>query len=364
MEIAAEVFGFPTHNAGGGICWKCHCTHAEVTRALCNQFPHTNTFAGAKAPPYAGAKAPPRNVGAHVEIEKHKARRSFSLVSLGKTLCFFSIYSALVRQVSSAAPWRNQPISTGDCLYRMREIRGRINPIFGAPYVTPAIFRMDWLHVADQGITPEFIGSFIAEVIHLFPGSTQKERCASLYEQILQYYEDENVLDRFDKILPTFIFDKKDYKLKGSAAKVRALVPFIWRLAQEILDLQDPKHSAMYHAAYHLHEVYEALSESHPDPQNSMREHGVRFASLYVALHDLLNGQDEKSFKIKPKLHLFMHITSDNSIPRLVWTYRDEDFGGSVARMARRRGGVLRCSSTSKSSLAKFKIANPCIRIV
>ena len=88
-KFAAEVFGFPTHRSDGGICWKCHCTSAEVTRALCNQFPHTNTFAGAKAPPYAGAKAPPRNVGAHVEIEKHKARRSFSLVSLGKTLCFF-----------------------------------------------------------------------------------------------------------------------------------------------------------------------------------------------------------------------------------------------------------------------------------
>ena len=256
-------------------------------------------------------------------------------------------------------------MSHGECMLRMRQNRGRINPIFGAPGVTAEIFRMDWLHVADLGITPEFIGSFIAEVIEFFPGTNQKERCASLYEQILAHYEEEGVEDRFDKLLPTFIFDKDDYKLKGSAAKVRALVPFIWRLAQAILDPQgDPKHNALYHAAYHLHMTYEALSEGHPEPQNSMREHGIKFATQYVALHDLLNGQNEKSFKIKPKLHLFMHITSDNSLPRLTWTYRDEDFGGSVARMARRRGGCLTCKVTSKTTLQKFKISNPCIRVV
>ncbi len=65
-----------------------------------------------------------------------------------------------------------------------------------------------------------------------------------------------------------------------------------------------------------------------------MKEHGVNFAVQYVALHDHCNAADALAWRLKPKLHLFPLITSDDSIPRLAWTYRDEDFGGSVARMA------------------------------
>ena len=130
-----------------------------------------------------------------------------------------------------------------------------------------------------------------------------------------------------------------------------------------MLDVDVPEHAAMKQAAFHLNEVYNALSANHPSPCDTMKEHGIKFAIQYVALHDYLNHLDEKAWRIKPKLHLFLHITSDNSLPRLCWTYRDEDFGGSVARMARRRGNLLKCGSTSKTCLGKFKISNHCIRI-
>ena len=133
---------------------------------------------------------------------------------------------------------------------------------------------------------------------------------------------------------------------------------------QEMLDINVPKHAAMRQAAFHLNEVYSALSANHPSPAAAMKEHGLKFALQYIALHDHLNAADEHAFRIKPKLHLFIHITSDDSLPRLTWTYRDEDFGGSVARMARRRGGLLRCGTTSMAVLSRFKIEQPCIRIV
>ena len=223
---------------------------------------------------------------------------------------------------------------------------------------------MDWLHCCDLGVTADFIGNFFHEVIELFPGASKKERCASLYQEIFAYYEAEGVQDRFDCLLPTF-FEPKDgaYKLRGSAAKIRALVPFCWHLAQEILDIRVPKNAAMRHAAFHLYEVYCALSADHPDPCASMKEHGIKFAIFYVGLHDHLHAADDKAWRMKPKLHLFLHITSDGSLPRLTWTYRDEDFGGSVARMARRRGGLLQCGTTSWTTLARFKQCNQCIRI-
>ena len=271
---------------------------------------------------------------------------------------------AQVRQVDSGASWRSEPLSHADCLLRILRSRRTVNPLLTAPWVTSRIFRMDWLHVADLGVTADFIGNFLHEVLELFPGGNKKDRCANLYVEVQAYYDAEGISDRFDCLLPTF-FEPKDkpYKLRGSAANIRALVPFVWQLAQEMLDISVPKHAAMSHAAFHLNEVYSALSADHPDPCATMREHGIKFAIQYVALHDHLNAADDKAWRIKPKMHLFLHITSDNSMPRLTWTYRGEDFGGSVARMSRRRGGLLKCGSTSFSCLSRFRIANPCIRI-
>ena len=94
------------------------------------------------------------------------------------------------------------------------------------------------------------------------------------------------------------MFEPKDagYKLRCSAAKARALVPIMWKLAQEMLDPRVPKHAALRQKAYHSDQVYSALSDSHPSPQATMKEHGSKFAILYVALHDLCNPTDDKSF--------------------------------------------------------------------
>lgn len=239
-----------------------------------------------------------------------------------------------------------------------------MSPLLTAPWVKHSIFRMDWLHVSDLGVAADFIGNFFHEVLPLIPGGNKDERCSNLYLEIAAYYEAQGVSDRFDCMQLSF-FEPKDgpYKLRGSAAKIRALVPFVWQLAQEVLDINLPVHVAMRQAAFHLNEVYSALSSAHADACASMKEHGIKFAIQYVGLHDFLNAADDKAWRIKPKLHLFLHITSDSSLPRLFWTYRDEDFGGSVARMARRRGNLLKCGSTSSCCLSRFKIGNPCIRV-
>ena len=139
-----------------------------------------------------------------------------------------------------------------------------MNPLLTAPWVTTKIFRMDWLHVADIGVTADFIGNFFHEVLHLFPGNSTMERCASIYKELLAFYEATGQDDRFDCLLPTFFEpDQGPYKLKGGAAKSRALVPFVWQLAQEMLDINEPKHATMKLAAFHLNLVYSSLSKGH-----------------------------------------------------------------------------------------------------
>ena len=94
-----------------------------------------------------------------------------------------------------------------------------------------------------------------------------------------------------------------------------------------------------------------------------LKEHSIKFALQYVGLHDVLNPGDDRLFRIKPKLHFFLHLCSDGGNPAMHWCYRDEDFGGSVAKAARRRGGMRKPSSTSMRVLTLLKISNPRISV-
>ena len=245
---------------------------------------------------------------------------------------------------------------------------GWANPLLEAPWVKTRIFKMDWLHAADQGITADFIGNLLFYFHSQFPGQgnapeRKVEQYNGLWSEIQSYYEDEDVQDRLDCLKSTFIEGRNGMKLRCSAAKCRKLVPFALRLATEMCDMSNPVEEALYKAAFHLNEVYGALSSSCPEADAVMREHSVKFALQYVALHDHLNGDDARLFRIKPKLHFFLHLCSDGGHPARHWCYRDEDFGGSVAKAARRRGGMRKASATSWRVLTGLKIGNPRISV-
>lgn len=234
-----------------------------------------------------------------------------------------------------------------------------MNPLLEAPWVKTSIFRIDWLHAGDQGVGADFVGNLFYHLHDKFPGTTKDQKYSAMYQEIDQYYVDEDVLDRLDTLKPTFVESKNGMKLRCSAAKVRQLVPFAFRLATEVCDLTNPVEHAIYLAAYHLKEVYSTLSSTCIDADAKMKEHGPKFALQYVALHDQLNESDSRLWRIKPKMHMFMHLCGEGGEPGKYWCYRDEDFGGSVAKAARRRGGLLRPKSTSSSVLMCFSILTP-----
>ena len=102
--------------------------------------------------------------------------------------------------------------------------------------------------------------------------------------------------------------------------------------------LDDPVEQAIYFAAFHLNEVYKTLSSECQEPHRKKREHGIKFALQYIALHDHLKPDDPMAWKIKPKMHLFLHLCADDDLPSYVWCYRDEDFGGSAAQKREKEG--------------------------
>ena len=266
----------------------------------------------------------------------------------------------LVREVGEDAGWRTSPLSHADAIERVVVKTGALDPLLQAPWVKTSIFKMDWLHAADQGITADFIGNVLFQLVAKFPGN-KDEQYKGLFAQIQEYYEDEKVDDRLDFLKPSFIEGRQGMKLRCSAAKCRKLVPCVRRLTAELCDTRNIEEQAMMVASYHLNRVYENLSAATHDPL-AFKADSIKFASQYVALHDFFN--DDKLFVIKPKMHFFLHLCSDGGLPSFHWCYRDEDFGGSVAKAAHRRGGCLSVQATSSGVLQKMKMGTPRVAIV
>ena len=113
-------------------------------------------------------------------------------------------------------------------------------------------------------------------------------------------------------------------------------MPFALELAVLYLSRADPVESTAIQAATCLATCYSLLDPAHY-AQAQMKEAGMKFAGLYVALERHFG--DGINWRVKPKLHLFLHLLDNIDSPVETWTYRDEDYGGSAAHTVRAKGG-------------------------
>ena len=109
------------------------------------------------------------------------------------------------REAESTAGWRSSPLRHGDVIARMLARGHQVNPLLQAPWVKTSIFRRDWLHASDQGVGAELLGNLFQHTHHKYPGANKEERYAALFQDTRQFYEDEQVPDRLDCLLPTFV---------------------------------------------------------------------------------------------------------------------------------------------------------------
>ena len=238
----------------------------------------------------------------------------------------------------------------------------RISPLFSIPWVTKDLCRIDWLHCADQGVAADYLGNLFHMLLPKLPGATMDDRVRSLWTRMQSFYEQHEVGDRLQNLTKLMIRQpKKSPKLRGGAAQVRALVPFGLLMADEYLAGGTPEEEAAFQGMRRLSECYEALSHTSVFAFDILHQNAIGFAQQYCALEAFFDNS--KIWRVKPKLHLFLELCSEGSRPATFWTYRDEDFGGSVSRMARRRGGLLSVRAFSSNLLTRFRIHQPMLRI-
>ena len=279
------------------------------------------------------------------------------VVLLGRSSCVV----CQVRECGNAASWRTRPRSHWGLLQFILECGHVVSPLFNAPGVTMSIFRVDWLHAADQGVTADFLGNLLILLSTKCTGNNHQERVADLWGKIQSWYSENNIEDRLQNLVDTMLKQpKKAPKLRASAAHCRALVPFAQQEANRLLDDSQPEEAAAKIAMFHLSQCYRALGSDSMFAADVLREHSTKFALQFVALERYAG--DSKGWRVKPKLHLFLHLCSDGCRPATFWTYRDEDYGGSVSSRSRRRGGLLSAPAFSRNLLERFRM-QPMIRM-
>ena len=267
-----------------------------------------------------------------------------------------------IRDASSTAPWRNQRIDQWTFIRRMQEGPDGLSPFLSIPYFQGDIFQIDWLHTADLGITANFLGNLFWETLNRLPGESQKEKCSFLFAEIQKYYKEQKISSRLDNLTLSMLCQPgKQPKLRGKAAECRYLVPFAKLLVSTYFNDESNQYDkTIYKATMALSSCYDCLSAEKFD-QLQLARSSREFALLAVALETFANSN---KWKVKPKLHLFQEMCEcSNSQPSTCWTYRDEDFGGSMAATSKRRGGPVSHGSLATSILTKFAIKNPMPRL-
>ena len=235
----------------------------------------------------------------------------------------------------------------------------KISPLFSVTGVENTIFRVDWLHAVDQGVGADFLGNIFELFLTKLPGNSRSARCAELWQEVVKFYETHSVKDQMKQLLPSNIRESasKAPKLRGcNAASCRSLIPFASIMAQKLLSDAVPKEQAAKKAAHHLLMVLQSLSESALFRTEVMQHCSTSFALLFASLRDTSEDPD---WRVKPKMHLFLELCLQECEPNLFWTYRDEDFGGSIGHQSKMRGSWKRASSYMKHALDLFACKNP-----
>lgn len=261
-----------------------------------------------------------------------------------------------IRDFGSQAAWRlpENRLQHWDILTRILQEGGDISPLFATPGLTTGQFAIDWLHCCDLGVCADFLGNLFWMLLPLVSaGGNKAAQASALFVEMQTYYQEECVESRLDNLTLTMLrkTPTSSPKLRAKAAEARCLVRFARLMSHKYLSADIPVQATARQASEHLENCYRQLS-AHEFSPSVLQQECTKFCLLYGALEEQYDGS---LWKVKPKFHLWQELCMSGSNPSDHWVYRDEDFGGSIASVGRRRGGSNTAESTGAAVLQKFR---------
>ena len=253
---------------------------------------------------------------------------------------------------SSTAPWRDLPLSHWELLVRIHGKHGSLPPLYGAPGFKSSVFAIDWLHCCDQGIAADYLGCLMYLILKELRGQ-EKERLAQLFSHVQAFYQRNNSQSRLDNLTAGMVkkSSTSSPKLRCKAGEARCLIPWIADACRDFLG-NSAEHRTATEAGKYLAECYSCQSHEYFN-RDKLSSSARKFVILYGSLASL--HPDQMVWRCKPKLHIWLHLCEESlDSPALHWVYRDEDFGGTLAHIATRRGGANSPTAVSHMVLQMF----------
>ena len=245
-----------------------------------------------------------------------------------------------------------------DLLMLLRKHESGVSPLMEAPCISNSIFMCDWLHAVDLGIAQDFVGNVFKYAVKQkkVDGSNEDLRAGEIFIQLQAWYKRTGCTEKLNNLKKTMLWkDNKPPKLKAKGAETRGLIPFCEEFCVNNFSTSDEFENTIIQAAKRLHACYVCAKADEFDVSTLKRE-STMFCILYAALEK--TSADSISFRVKPKMHLFQEFTQ-NSFGRPTSTYRDEDFGGTLASIGRSKGGHVTPSAMGQRVFVKFMSKNP-----
>ena len=139
--------------------------------------------------------------------------------------------------------------------------------------------------------------------------------------------------------------------LRCKAGEARCLIPWIADACRDFLG-NSAEHRTATEAGKYLAQCYSCLSHEYFN-RDKLSSSARKFVILYGSLASL--HPDHLVWRCKLKLHIWLHLCEESlDSPALHWVYRDEDFGGTLAHIATRRGGANSPTAVSHMVLQMF----------
>ena len=247
-----------------------------------------------------------------------------------------------------------QKLSHWDFINRQLDLKRPISTIYSVPLFSTSNFKLDWLHVVDLGVTLDCLGNCFH---YLLPrlGKNASEQLPHLLLLIKQYYMVHDIKDGINNLTAGMIRASPSVspKLKVKGAEARSLVGFAKELVEKHCDESEAFDNGVKWAVIYLNQCHDLglhrASFHAPSFQRAVQDFLLQYKSLEAAM-----GTDSSLWVLKPKIHMMFELAQTGDCPAMNWNYRDEEAGGTLARMARSRDGLQNPWSVSSRCLQRF----------
>eukprot|EP00434_Breviolum_minutum_P044047 symbB.v1.2.039298.t1/scaffold6469.1/size17866/1 len=225
-------------------------------------------------------------------------------------------------------------------LERQLDLKRPISTIYSVPLFQTSNFKLDWLHVVDLGVTPDCLGNCFHFLLPRL-GKNASEQLAHLLLLIKQYYIEHDIKDGINNLTAGMVRASPSVspKLKVKGAEARSLVGFAKALCEKYCDESKALDCGVKWAVIYLNKCHDLGLHRDTFNASNFQRAVQSFLLQYKSLEEAM-GTDKLLWVLKPKFHMMFELAQTGDCPAMNWNYRDEEAGGTLARMARCFGAL------------------------